>query len=85
MKKNPPTILKTIDQKNIHRCLEENYNSLSIDWFVVLGKWMSNSYSVFKDHEKYLILIYLIKKTFDFYYTEFTKLSWNQFLGIKKD
>ena len=84
MKKNPPTILKTIDQKNIHRCLEENYNSLSIDWFVVLKKWMSNSYSVFKDHEKYLILIYLIKKTFDFYYTEFTKLSWNQFLALKK-
>ena len=84
MKKNPPTTLKKIEQKNIHRCLEENYNSLSIDWFVVLEKWMSNSYSVFKDHEKYLILIYLIKKTFDFYYTEFTKLSWNQFLALKK-
>jgi len=84
MKKNPQTILKTIDQKNIHRCLEENYNSLSIDWFVVLEKWMSNSYSVFKDHEKYLILIYLIKKTFDFYYTEFTKLSWDQFFELKK-
>ena len=84
MKKNPSKILKKIEQKNIQRCLEENYNSLSIDWFVVLEKWMSNSYSIFKDHEKYLILIYLIKKTFDFYYTEFTKLSWNQFLALKK-
>ena len=84
MKKNHRKISKGIDQKDIHRCLEENYNSLSIDWFVVLEKWMSNSYSIFKDHEKYLILIYLVKKTFDFYYTEFTKLSWNQFLALKK-
>ena len=84
MKNTLPKISKAIDQKDISWCLEENYNSLSIDWFVIMEKWMSNSYSVFKDHEKYLILIYLVKKTFDLYYTEFTKLSLDQFFALKK-
>ena len=44
---------------------------------------MSNSYEVFKDHEKYLILIYLVKKTFDFYATSLIKLSWDQFFSLK--
>ena len=61
MKKNLPKISKTIDEKDIFWCLEENYNSLSIEWFVIVDKWMLNSYSVFKDHEKYLILIFLVK------------------------
>tara|TARA_Y100000590_G_scaffold233339_1_gene262818 strand:- start:1067 stop:2056 length:990 start_codon:yes stop_codon:yes gene_type:complete len=79
-----PKISHTIDQKNIHWCLKENYNSLSIDWFIIVGKWMFNSYSVFKDHEKYLILIYLVKKTFDYYAIKFVRLSWDQFFALKK-
>jgi len=84
MKKNLPKISKTIDEKDIFWCLEDNYNSLSIEWFVIVDKWMLNSYSVFKDHEKYLILIHLVKKTFDFYARNFIKLSWEQFFSLKK-
>ena len=84
MKKNLPKISKIIDEKDIFWCLEENYNSLSIEWFVIVDKWMLNSYSVFKDHEKYLILIHLVKKTFDFYARNFIKLSWEQFFSLKK-
>ena len=84
MKKNLPKISKTIDEKDIFWCLEENYNSLSIEWFVIVDKWMVNSYTVFKDHEKYLILIHLVKKTFDFYARNFIKLSWEQFFSLKK-
>ena len=84
MKHELPKIRRTIDQKEIHWCLEENYNALSIDWYLILSKWMYNSYTVFKDHEKYLILIFLVKKTFDYYSTNFIKLSWNQFFTLKK-
>mgnify|MGYP003956575237 CR=1 FL=1 len=84
MKHELPKIRRTIDQKEIHWCLEENYNLLSIEWFKILSKWLFNSYSVFKDHNKYLILIFLVKKTFDFYATNFVKLSWDQFFALKK-
>ena len=64
MKENLPKISKATEVEDINWCLEENYNELSIDWFLIMEKWMLNSYSVFKDHEKYLILILLVKKTF---------------------
>ena len=83
MKKNLPRISKILDEKDVKWCLENNYNLLSTEWFVVVEKWMSNSYEVFKDHEKYLILIYLVKKTFDFYATSLIKLSWDQFFSLK--
>ena len=84
MKKTFPKISKLLDEKDVLWCLEENYNLLSVEWFVVIEKWMTNSYSVFKDHEKYLILIHLVKKTFDFYATNFVNLSWEQFFSLKK-
>jgi len=79
-----PKISKAIEEKDILWCLEENYNSLTVDWFPILSKWLNNSYLVFKDHEKYLILIFLVKKTFDYYSTNFIQLSWDQFFALKK-
>ena len=84
MKKALPNISKSIAEEDIHWCLEENYNSLTSDWFPIMSKWLDNSYSVFRDHEKYLILIFLVKKTFDYYATHFIKLNWNQFFSLKK-
>ena len=84
MKKALPKISKSIAQEDIHWCLEENYNSLTSEWFPIMSKWLDNSYSVFRDHEKYLILIFLVKKTFDYYAAHFIKLNWNQFFSLKK-
>ena len=84
MNENLPKISKATDVEDINWCLEENYNELSIDWFLIMEKWMLNSYSVFKDHEKYLILILLVKKTFDYYSANFVQLNWNQFFALKK-
>ena len=84
MKENLPRISQATDMRDIHSCLEENYNALSIDWYLILDKWMYNSYSVFKDHEKYLILILLVKRTFDYYTANFVQLNWNQFFALKK-
>ena len=85
MKKNLPRISNILDEKDVKWSLENNYNSLSSEWFVVVEKWMSNSYEVFKDHEKYLILIYLVKKTFDFYATSLIKLSWDKFYYYEQE
>jgi len=84
MRENLPKISQAIEVKDINWCLEENYNSVSIDWYPILAKWLDNSYSVFKDHEKYLILILLVKKTFDYYAANFVQLNWDQFFALKK-
>ena len=62
MRKVLPKISRPISQEDIHWCLEENYNSLTTDWYPIMSKWLDNSYTVFRDHEKYLILIFLVKK-----------------------
>ena len=67
MNDNLPKIALATNIEDIQWCLEENYNELYIDWFPILAKWLDNSYLVFKDHEKYLILILLVKRTFDYY------------------
>jgi len=84
MKENLPKISQATEVKDINWCLEENYNSLSIDWYLILEKWMYNSYKIFNDHEKYLILILLVKKTFDYYTANFVQLNWDQFFALKK-
>ncbi len=84
MKENLPKISQATEVKDINWCLEENYNSLSVDWHLILEKWMYNSYKIFKDHEKYLILILLVKKTFDYYTANFVQLNWDQFFALKK-
>ncbi len=84
MKEKLPKITSATNIEDINWCLEENYNEIFIDWFQILAKWLDNSYSVFKDHEKYLILILLVKKTFDYYTANFIQLNWNQFFALKK-
>ena len=79
-----PKISHATDVNDIKWCLEEDYNLVFIDWYPILSKWLDNSYSVFKDHEKYLILILLVKKTFDYYTANFVKLNWDQFFALKK-
>ncbi len=84
MKENLPKISRATNIEDISWCLEENFNEIYIDWFPILAKWLDNSYSVFKDHEKYLILILLVKRTFDYYTTNFVQLNWDQFFALKK-
>ena len=84
MKDNLPKISRATNIEDINWCLKENYNEIYIDWFPILAKWLDNSYAVFKDHEKYLILILLVKRTFDYYTANFVQLNWDQFFALKK-
>ena len=84
MKEHLPKISKATELNDINWCVEQNYNLISIDWYPILAKWLDNSYAVFKDHEKYLIPISLVKKTFDYYTANFVQLNWDQFFALKK-
>ena len=74
-----PDISKQIYKQDIHSVLENKYSVLGPIWVSNQMEWNNTIYASFKDHDKYLIIIFLIKKTLDFYSSNFTKLTFDQF------
>ena len=44
-------------------------------------RWMNNLYRTFYDYEKFMIIIYLMVKTFDYYSKNFVKLNYDEFFS----
>ena len=78
MKITIPDISKQIYKEDVLDCLSQEYASLGPTWTSSQMQWVNGIYSAFKDHEKFLIIIYLIKKTLDFYSRNFIKLNYNE-------
>ena len=74
-----PNISKQIYYENVINVLEDKYADIGPIWVGQQMEWNNDIYSAFKDHAKYLIIIYLIKKTLDFYSRNFIKLSFDDF------
>ena len=55
--------LESFDSKQIGLVLSSNPFILMKHWIKFQQEWINNIYNSFKDHEKYLILMYLISKT----------------------
>jgi len=76
---NIPDISKQIYKEDIVSVLENKYSILGPMWVTQQMEWMSGVYSSFKDHDKFLIVIFLVKKTLDFYSRNFIKLTYEEF------
>ena len=75
MKSQFHTLSETTKEKDIMKTLNNNYSILALDWFDIQFTWLTEAYKYFKDHDKYLILVFIVKKTFDHYsknYVNFT-------------
>ena len=68
--------INNIDTKKI---LENYYSYLGPMWVANQMEWNNGIYKSFKDHDKFLIIMFLIKKTLDFYSRSFVKLSYDEF------
>ena len=79
MKTSIPEISKQIYKEDTLAVLEKKYSTLGPMWVNQQMEWLNGVYASFKDHDKFLILIFLVKKTLDFYSSNFTKLSYDQF------
>jgi len=77
--KNIPQISKQIYKDNIYTILENKYSIIGPLWVNNQMEWSNSIYAAFKDHDKFLIIIYLMKKTLDFYSRNFIKFSFGQF------
>ena len=60
-----PNISKEINQEGISTILESKYSMIGPLWVKHQMEWSNGVYATFKDHDKFLIIIYLIKKTLD--------------------
>ena len=79
MKQAIPQISDQIYKTDTLNVLENTYSIVGPHWMNHQIEWMNGVYSAFKDHDKFLIIIYLTKKTLDFYSRNFVKLSYDQF------
>ena len=74
-----PDISKQVYKEDVFGVLEDRYSTIGPMWVSNQMEWMNGIYASFKDHDKYLIVIFLIKKTLDFYSRNFVKLSYLEF------
>ena len=79
MKVKIPDISKQIYKEDILGVMESRYSTLGSAWVSHQMSWLNGIYSSYKDHNKFLIVIFLIKKTLDFYSRNFTKLPYEEF------
>ena len=74
-----PDISKEIQKEDLLAILQNKYSLVGPLWVNQQMEWMNGIYASFKNHDKYLIVMYLLKKTLDFYSRNFVKLSYEEF------
>jgi len=79
MKTIIPDISSQIFKEDTFNVLEKKYSTLGPMWVNQQMEWMNGTFESFKDHDKFLIVIFLIKKTLDFYSRNFIKLTYDEF------
>ena len=62
MRINIPDMSKQIYKEEILNVLDKKYSTLGPMWVSQQMEWQNTIYEPFKDHDKYLILILIIKK-----------------------
>ena len=66
-KKQIETADEFISKSEVHSILSANFGRISDHWFKFSTTWNYNAYQTFMDMDKYLILIYLVQKSFRHY------------------
>ena len=62
MKNIIPDISRQIYKEDIKKLIENKYSTLGPLWVNYQIEWMNGVYASFKNHDKFLIIIYLLKK-----------------------
>jgi predicted DNA-binding transcriptional regulator len=73
-----------ISENEIHKIIVENFDEIAPIYYKLLSEWANSSYDKFQDIEKYLIILYLINKDFDYYIKNELVESYNTFFLYDK-
>ena len=74
-----PEISKQILSKDIREVIEKNFVSIIPAWAPLQLSWLNEVYRTFHDYEKFIIIMHLMSKTFEFYSKNFVKLDYKEF------
>ena len=78
-----PSISAEIDEKKIHKIIQDNFSSLAPSFFTLTSNWFVRAYEHFKDIDKFVIIIYLINKDLIFYRKNGVKINYETFYKDK--
>ena len=84
MDKTLPEVSKQISNKEILRTLEKNYSEIVPIWVPMQTEWLNLLYKSFYDYDKFMIIIHLLLKTFNFYSKNFVKLNYQEYFDQKE-
>jgi predicted transcriptional regulator len=76
-----PNIEEQVHTKDILDILNDNYAEVIPIWMPLQVQWMNGVYETFRDYEKFMIIMHLLSKTFQFYSKNFVKLSYDEFFN----
>ena len=65
--KHRPSFSNEIDEDKIFKIINKNFSKIAPYWFELISSWLIRSYNVFKDIDKFIILVYFINKDLIFY------------------
>ena len=65
--KKLPSISNEIDEDKIFKIINKNFSKIAPSYYELITSWLTRSYNVFKDIDKFIILIYFINKDLIFY------------------
>jgi len=78
-----PSISSEINKVDVDKFIFNNFNSISPYFYKLISEWMSDAYKIFKDLDKFLILIYLINTDFEFFRRNNLNITYESFYKDK--
>ena len=78
-----PSISSEINKVEVNKFIFNNFNSISPYFYKLISEWMSDAYKIFKDLDKFLILIYLINTDFEFFRRNNLNITYENFYKDK--
>ena len=81
MSKFLPELSKQIHSEVIREVIDKNYASIIPVWVPFQLTWVNSVYRTFYDYEKYMIVMYLLKTTFETYAKNLTTLNYDEYFN----
>ncbi len=81
--KKLPSIYSELESDVIDKVFKNNFDQLSPHFFKLMSEWTIGGYNLFKDLDKYTILIYLVNKQFEFYRRNNLNITYDNFYKDK--
>ena len=75
---------KLAREDKVYNYIDTRFNQLSKSWFQFQNQWISSAYKPFQDYEKYLIFLYLVKKTISFFSENLIKYDYATYFKGKQ-